>query len=180
MKKHLFAAVAVIGTLLMAGCDKEPIEEPIKDRWIIDWAPVNLNIEAVDASGNSIISPEMPGMTATFKGETYTVKEFIEPYGIVRNDIPTKAYFAQIKGLLARKYAEVEGKPVYRLIFGEIDGAKDMDEDIVLKWPDGSQDIIHYHCSDHTHQPPITCNRWFTLNGKDHEGNTFKFTGKSL
>lgn len=180
MKKYLFALTAVAVTLLMAGCNKELIEEPIKERWIIDWVPVNLNIEAVDASGNSIISPEMPGMTATFKGETYTVKEYIEPYGIVRNDIPTKAYYARMKGLLARKYDEVEGKPVYRLVFGEFDGAEDMDEDIVLKWPDGSQDVIQYHCSDHTNRPPITCNRWFKLNGKDHEGNTFKFAGKSL
>ncbi|MBO4656553.1 MAG: hypothetical protein J5639_02150 [Bacteroidales bacterium] len=55
-----------------------------------------------------------------------------------------------------------------------------MDEDIVLKWPDGSKDTIHYHCSDHTSRPPIECNRWLKLNGVSHEGCTFTFTNKSL
>ena len=71
------------------------------------------------------------------------------------------------------------GKGVYYLVFGEIDGASDMDEDIVLCWPDGSKDEIHYHCSDHRIWPEPKCNRSWKLNGENHEGNVFQFVGKS-
>ena len=64
MKKILIALLAFTA-ILAAGCGKD---------WIVDWAPVNVFIEAQDAEGNLIISPDMPGMTLTFQGETYTVK----------------------------------------------------------------------------------------------------------
>ena len=35
----------------------------------LDWAPVNVYIEAVDTDGNSIISPDMPG-TSDANGES--------------------------------------------------------------------------------------------------------------
>jgi hypothetical protein len=169
MRKILlsFAASAAI---LLTGCEKI-----LGGDWIVDWAPVNIYIEAVDADNNSIISPEMPGMTLTFKGETYTVKDVEDKY-----NPETKAYLAIMEGLLAVPQYEVNGKTVYRLVFGEIDGAADMDEDIVLNWPDGSKDVIHYHCSDHREGRHPKCNRSWKLNGSEHEGNTFRFSGKSL
>lgn len=84
------------------------------------------------------------------------------------------------KILLAVPQYEINGKTVYRLVFGEIDGAADMDEDIVLNWPDGSKDVTHYHCSDHREGRHPKCNRSWELNGSEHEGNTFRFSGKSL
>ena len=135
--------------------------------YIVDWTPVNIIIEAVDSDGNSIISPEIPGMSLTFKGETYTVKP---------DETGTKAYFAVMNGLVARQKQD----GTYNLVFGQIDGAEDMDEDILLHWPDGSEDVIHYHCSDHRKWPTIKCNRSWKLNGKPHEGGTFLFSGKNL
>ena len=117
----------------------------------------------------------MPGMTLTFKGETYTVKDVED-----KSNPETKAYLAIMEGLLAVPQYEINGKTVYRLVFGEIDGAADMDEDIVLNWPDGSKDVIHYHCSDHREGRHPKCNRSWKLNGSEHEGNTFRFSGKSL
>lgn len=143
--------------------------------WIVDWAPVNVYIEAADADGNSIVSPDMPGMSLTFRGETYTV---IDADSVAR--ARTKAYLAIMDGLVARSYMEEDGQTVYRLVFGEIDGAEDMDEDLVLNWPDGSKDVIHYHCSDHKEGRNPKCNRSWKLNGKKHSGNTFSFSGKYL
>ena len=133
-------------------------------RLIVDWAPVNVYIQATDNDGNSIISDDMPGMSLTFKGEIYTVQ------------LATKAYLARMEGLVAEKNAE----GVFQLRFGEIDGSADMDEDLVLRWPDGSTDTIHYHCSDHKARRNPTCNRYWKLNGVDHDGAVFVFTGKSL
>ena len=44
----------------MLGFDKE-----------VDWALVHFVIEATDAEGNSIISPDMPGLSLSFQGESY-------------------------------------------------------------------------------------------------------------
>lgn len=141
------------------------------DGWIVDWYPVDVIIEAVDAGGNSIISPDMPGMSLTFKGETYTVKTRQPEY-----ELPTKAYLAIMYGLIATPWVvDEEGNQQYRLVFGEIDGAKDMDEDLILNWPDGSKDVIHYHCSDHREGRNPRCNRSWKLNGKEHDGVVFKF-----
>ena len=167
MKKLLIPFVTLSVLLAATSC-----EEIIGGGLIVDWTPVNVYIEAFDSDNNSIISPEMPGMTLTFKGETYTVRD--------KSSDVTKAYLAIMDGLLAVPQYEVDGKTVYHLVFGEIDGADDMDEDIVLNWPDGSQDVIHYHCSNHREWPEPKCNRNWKLNGSKHEGSIFKFSGKSL
>lgn len=168
--KRILTGILAAAAVLAAGC-----EEVFGGDYIVDWAPVNVYIEAVDAEGNSIISPDMPGMTLTFKGETYTVRDVEDRAGV-----STRAYLATIAGLIAQPWMEVDGVILYRLVFGEIDGAADMDEDLVLEWPDGSRDVIHYHCSDHREGRNPKCDRSWKLNGENHEGNTFRFSGKSL
>lgn len=141
------------------------------DGWEVDWSPVDVIIEAVDAGGNSIISPDMPGMSLTFKGETYTVKTRQPEY-----ELPTKVFLAIMYGLIATPWVvDEEGNQQYLLVFGQIDGAEDMDEDLVLNWPDGSKDVIHYHCSDHREGRNPRCNRSWKLNGKEHDGDVFRF-----
>lgn len=162
MKRTLFAITALASAFL-CGC------ENINDM-IVDWAPVDIEIYATDSLGNSIIRPEMPGMTLTFQGETYTVQD---------GTIYTKAYLARMYGLCSRVIDPTASPLQYKLCFGEIDGAKDMDEDIILNWPDGSTDVIHYHCSDHN-ESKLTVNRTWKLNGAKHEGSTFRFTNKNL
>lgn len=165
-KKISLYVLAAICSILFIGCDKE------KEGYIVDWAPVEIHIYAQDSNGNSIIQPEMPGMTITFQGETYTVTDWES----ARDEMRTKAYLARMYGFVAETCPEDSTK--YRLYFGEIDGAADMDEDLVLTWPDGSKDTIHYHCSDHKEGKNPTCNRSWKLNGQKHEGHIFRFTGK--
>jgi hypothetical protein len=162
-KKSLFAFAALAITL--CSCEETNFDGPI-----VDWTPVNIYIYATDSQGNSIISPDMPGMTLTFQGETYTVQD---------GPMHSKAYLAQMYGLYTQVVDTTASPRQYKLCFGEIDGAKDMDEDITLNWPDGTTDVIHYHCSDHN-ESKITVKRSWKLNGAKHEGSTFRFTNKSL
>ena len=165
-KKLVFAALLGI---LLTGCDKLNNDSPI-----VDWYPVNIYIYATDSTGNSIIQPDMPGMSLTFKNETYNVRDWHEKYDSI---IYTRAYMAVLSGLFAEPYLDDNDSIQYCLTFGEIDGAADMDEDITLKWPDGSTDVIHYHCSHHNERL-LSCKRNWKLNGKDHDGGVFHFTGK--
>ena len=176
MKKLVFAVLLGIS---LSGCE---FKEIIVENPIVDWYPVNISIYANDNNGNSIIGPEMPGMSLTFKGETYTVRDWTEHNRWQDSMLVTRAYMAVMRGLLAEKYFDSEDSTSlsYRLYFGEIDGAADMDEDITLSWPDGSTDVIHYHCSDHREGKNPRCNRSWKLNGQPHEGSHFHFTGKSL
>lgn len=173
MKLHKKKTLALIVSVCLAltGC-----EEIINGDYIVDWAPVNIYIYATDSLGNSIISPDMPGMSLTFKDVTYTVKDWNHKKDSLIN---TKAYLAVLYGLYAEPYYDFDvDSLIYRLSFGEIDGAADMDEDITLNWPDGSVDTIHYHCSDHKEGRTPKCNRSWKLNGRIHDGNIFYFSGK--
>lgn len=166
-KKILFAAL--MGALL-TGCGEKVIDTPI-----VDWNPVNITIYATDSAGNSIIQPQMPGMSLTFKGQEYTVTERHMWYDSI---LSTKFYMPTMYGLYPESYQNAgDTTKYYRLVFGEIDGAADMDEDIILKWPNGTTDVIHYHCSDHN-VFKISCNRNWKLNGKKHDGGGFYFSGK--
>ena len=172
MRKMFYGILALAGLVFATSC-----EGIIPGGLIVDWTPVEITIEAYDAAGNSIISPEMPGMTLTFKGTTYEVTDPASQ----REEYQTKAYMAIMGGLQAHPFQGDQGEIVkYILWFGEIDGASDMDEDIVLNWPDGSEDTIHYHCGNHREWPEPKCDRSWKLNGKKHEGSNFIFNGKSL
>ena len=69
MKKFFIAFIALFAFFATA------CEGLIPGSLIVDWAPVEITIEAYDAAGNSIISPDMPGMSLTFKGTTYEVQD---------------------------------------------------------------------------------------------------------
>ncbi len=170
MKKFIYAIAVMAGLVAMSSCSGFLNNGNL----IVDWSPVVIYIDANDAEGNSIITDGMPGMSLTFMGETYQAKT--EKQAWEDAHAQTKAYLARMYGLFTRQYEDEDGDSRYYLVFGEIDGAADMDEDIVLHWPNGSVDTIHYHCSDHQESPVIKCKRSWKLNGEEHEGPVFKFT----
>ena len=171
MKRLLSFFYALSVLLSVSSCDNLTLPGVI-----VDWAPVEIIIKAYDSAGNSIISEDMPGMSLVFNGEEYTVLPWdYQP------KVETKAYMPHMFGLRAKPETDGQGTvSSYILIFGEIDGAADMDEDIILNWPDGSRDTIHYHCSNHREWPTVNCTRKWKLNGKKHDGSTFVFKGKSI
>ncbi len=175
MNKDLHFIMLLLCFILATGaCDNNSK----RSLYEIDWYPVEVIIRATDAEGKDIISSDMPGMSLTFKGKTYTVRDWSEKDQILPT--PTRLYLATLYGLFAQPYTSPEGETRNQLWFGEIDGAADMDEDIRLNWPDGTEDVIHYHCSNHSTGKNPDCDRWWKLNGKTNPDCVFSFTGKGL
>lgn len=149
--------------------------EKIGEGWIVDWTPVSILIRVTDGDGADLLDPANPdnmidGTTITFKGETYEASrqwyETGKPY-----EMPaTKAILARLYGLFLVN-SETAG---FSLYFGEIDGAEDMDEYLVVTLPDGNAGTIHYHCSKHNERK-VSCDRRWKFNGKKHDGNIFTF-----
>lgn len=161
MKKIYVLLFLAVTAFAVSSCNDD------EGNYIVDWAPVNLYIYAKDANGNDLVKKDMEGMTLTFKGETYAV-----------TTRPSTRYYAtHMNGLVfqeGKEYSKSTTAP-NRLVFGEIDGSADMDEVFVLMWPDGSKNIIQYHCSNHEGGSNPSCKRIWKLDGKSHEGSEFKF-----
>jgi len=165
--------------MLLGGCE-------IFEDYIVDWAPVSLVLKVTDSDGNDLLDLTrdeniLKGTSVSYKGVDYPVRtEFCDKYHDAQtSSVETKAYLATMYGLYLVSssmtgYASY-GKG-YSLIFGEIDGASDMDEDIVISWPNGQTSTIHYHCSDHREGKNPKCNRYYTLDGGNKtESNIFTF-----
>lgn len=160
----------------LTGCEKTGISDIIGGSgMIVDWSPVNVIIQVTDGHGADLLDPENPnnmidGTSITFQGKTY------EASREDRLSAVTKEYLALIYGLRLKKFDESVNKNAkgYYLIFGEIDGAKDMDEDLVVTLPNGMTCTIHYHCSKHN-ENKLSCKRSWKFNGTKHEGNIFTF-----
>ena len=184
MKHIRTSCLLILSLLLSAGCSNIVFE----DYPTVDWYPVNLIVTVQDEAGNDLLDPALEenyfdGATISFQGKTYEAFEL----GINENwqQTPTKMYLARIKGFRlvydTIYISESETRECHFLVFGEIDGARDMDEDLILTWPDGSRETFHYHCSDHkvvkkgnSGEWDISCKRSWTLNGEEAD-NPFHF-----
>lgn len=162
MRKNKIIAVSAVSLLmsLFVACD---LIDPSGDR-IVDWAPVSLTIKVVDGHGTDLLNPDNPdnmidGTTITFKGKTYEATREQSPQYA---EITTRAYAPIMYGLYLSK--PLNGAGGYVLVFGEIDGAADMDEDLVVTLPDGTVGTIHYHCSKHNERK-LSCKRSWKFNG---------------
>lgn len=162
------AWMACLCGLLLSGCLELGNED-----YIVDWAPVSLYIYVTNEAGESIVEPEMPGLTLTYRGETF---EVLPPEWETEFYGKTRAYMPMMYGLVFQKgsYYSKEKDAPNRLMFGELDGGHALDEDIVLTWPDGSTNTIHYHCGNHNERKLKRTIRW-ELDGKKHYSNEFTF-----
>lgn len=141
-----------------------------------DWYPVSVFLKVTDSRGTDLFDPENPdnmidGTTITFQGQTYEASR--EKTYLYQD---TKEYFAIVYGLFLTKDSLYypDKRDGYSLRFYEIDGALDMDEDLVVTLPDGTTGTIHYHCSNHNYRKG-TCDRIWKFNGEEHKGNIFTF-----
>lgn len=177
MKKILSIALSILGLNTLTSCEEWGSD------YIVDWSPVNIILEVQDKDGNTLLDPASPsniikGTTISYCGNTYeadTTEYHNMTHAILYTD--TRAILPFFHGFyLTRKawlgYAEDD----LVLCLGEIDGAANMDEDIVITWPDGSKNTIHYHCSDHKEGKHPKCNRWYMLDGVKQNSNTFTFS----
>lgn len=183
--KNLFLTAATLLVALLSFISCENGNDNDEDEyWIVDWSPVTLLINVQDVAGSNLLDPDNPaniidGTSITFQGKTYEAcRDWYDsqmPFSMPE----TKAYLSTLYGLYL--YQSNWSLPectdtVFSLYFGEIDGADDMDEDLVITWPDKTTDIIHYHCSDHKNNKSASCNRYYKLNGKKQDSSTFTIT----
>lgn len=147
------------------------------DPIIVDWAPVVIWGKVQDSAGNDLLDPENPnnlidGATITFKGKTYTSSR--ELFNRSDRNPDTKAYLARIYGFMLVSDDDYNKDATgFSLIFGEIDGADDMDEEITITLSNGTKSVIHYHCSKHRTIPKVKCDRSWKFNGQPHDGRFF-------
>ena len=175
MRKVLVLIMSTVLMVSLTGCE---IGEGVE----VDWAPVSIFLRVVDSEGTDLLNPENPnnvidGTSITFKGNTYNAsRQWYE----TRNpfEMPaTKAIFSPLYGLFLVNVvmfgndSETAG---FSLFFCEIDGAIDMDEDLVVTLSNGMTGTIHYHCSNHNERK-LRCDRSWKFNGAKHEGNIFTF-----
>ncbi len=148
----------------------------------VDWAPVSLFLRVVDEEGADLLNPENPdnlidGASITFMGNTYNVSRQWYETGNPFEMPATKAIFAPLYGLflvngeMFSNHSETAG---FSLFFGEIDGAIDMDEDLVVTLPNGMTGTIHYHCSNHNERK-LSCDRSWKFSGEKVEESIFTF-----
>ena len=170
----LWAVVALLGVSAWSSCSSDDDDS---DGWDVDWAPAEILISVKDMYGNDLLdtlsnSCVVDVMTATFKGETYQIRKNFPEY--------TRVYLAQWHGFClvdhefvwTGKSWECKQADNFMIYVGEIDGAVDMDEDIVLSFPRGVTHTIHYHCSDHVEKRgKMSCNRYYMLDGKRLDSN---------
>jgi len=171
-----FILLCVITVMSLASCDKSE-----NGNYVVDWSPVSLFVKVADAQGADLLDPKNPenmidGTTITYKGVTYKASRTLYETGLLDNEPQTKALLARIYGLyLVSDSTQIEPAPVgFSLRFGDIDGAADMDEDLIVTLPDGTTGTIHYHCSKHN-EKKLSCNRSWKFNGEKTDRNVFTF-----
>lgn len=160
--KRLLGILLLALPLFAGSCSAEIIMDS-KD-YVTDWAPVTLCMLVCDEDGNGLVTPELEGVSISFNGKIYNVRTKADLEG---ERVPM--FMApQFYGLYIAEYQALDrfgNLHRHALMFGEIDGAADMDEDLVLTWSDGSTNTIHYHCSEHTGGLYPNCTRYWLLNG---------------
>ena len=132
------------------------------DREVWDIAPVTVRMEVTDAQGRNLFDETTPGnwlgseISADFEGESY-----------IFPTTDTRTYKAVLRGLFLEPYENADRPSIPVLAFGELDGTKERDSDLVVRWPDGSEDIITVHRKF----------RW-KWNGDPDGATTWKLNGK--
>lgn len=143
---------------LLMGCTLTSCDEisPLK---IIDWAPVELYMSVNDADGNNLLEGDtswLEGMSITFNGQTSELD--FSPM--------TRAYMPEFMGFRLMD-SDAYGQKV--LYYGELEGGRDYDnEEFVISWPDGTQDVITYSRKLNRRKGDAT--QSWSLNGTKLEG----------
>ena len=119
-------------SLVLSSCTFLNTEDKI---W--DIAPVMIRMEVVDAQGRNLFEETTPGnwisseISARFEDESYTFPT-----------VQTRAYMAVLYGLYLEPNGSGTGHQYPVLTFGELDGTEERNSDLVITWPDASEDII--------------------------------------
>ncbi len=147
MKSILKTAISVVLLMAFVACDS--FEGKI---W--DISPVVLRVYVQNGKGENLLEQNwLDGkkVTATFKGETYELQP-----------ARTKYYMPYFYGFVLENWGN--GQFLY---FGELNGAEDINEDLIISWGDGTSETIKIYNDYKTKSngtPKI--NRYLVVNGK--------------
>jgi len=139
----IFKSIALVFCLSLGlvSCSSEDDSDDLE---LTSWPYATFVFNVCDKNGNSIVEKDM-GLTVTYKGNTYPIKEYKsiestngEVNSIYSRDIIYGLYMAN--GL----YQDSNS-----LCFGALYCGRDIDENIVLTWKDGFQNIIHISLTNH-------------------------------
>ena len=128
-----------------------------------DVEAITLEMFVHDNKWNNLLEKEgfdAKDITATFRGETYELKE------------ETKAYTPEFEGFIIK--SNKKGRYLY---FGELDGTEDFNDDFVIRWSDGYEETIRiYNKCTADLINGYNVKRTFTFRGNTYEAPTFQFS----
>ncbi len=146
MKRLLYTLLLVL-ILALGGCSIGKI---------VDWYPVNLIIYVQDEEGSDLLNPRNKNFLATkveaeWLGKIYTYDH---------TEVMTRDYMPNFYGL----ELSVDDRGRYRLCFGELGGDVERNDDLTLRWADGTTDVIHY--KNKVYELFVEAVRTYKLNGE--------------
>lgn len=153
--KTLMAAITA-SLLIFSSCNKNEEDDDL----IVDWSPIKLKFFVVEYglktnyvadNYNDIIHTT----SLTYQGKTYKVERSL-----------SKDYMPHFKGLY------VDSSAIERpyLCFGELDGAKNYDDDFIINFSDGSADTVHFK---RVHKGELDVRDTWILNGNEQTNCEF-------
>ncbi len=149
--KHFFRTLLLAAIVVMCGCRADMI---VDDDMVVDWYPVDIMIYVKDADGNDLLNSDNENFLGTKVEAEWLDKLYTYTHP------QTKMYMPMWNGLTLRR----NNKGRYYLVLGELAGNEEYDDDLTLRWPDGSQDVIHY--KNRVNHITIDATRTFLLNGE--------------
>lgn len=151
LKNFILGAIAA-STLSMMACNDNEGGEVYE----YDYYPIVLNVYVTDSSETHNFFAENINDYASKTILNYRDKNF------VLNGL-SKTYMPHFRGL----FVDTTDK-VPHLVFGELDGAREYDDNFVLSFPDGTSDTIHLK---RVHNGGMNVVDQWTLNGKEFDGS---------
>ncbi|MBQ2248414.1 MAG: hypothetical protein II323_06625 [Tidjanibacter sp.] len=142
--KNIIKTLLLATTLMMCGCGVGRI---------VDWYPVNIRIYVQDAEGNDLLNPN----NENFLGSQVEAEWLDKLYTYTHPQ--TREYLPRWSGLTLQTH-----NGTYYLELGELAGDVEYDDDLTIRWPDGSQDVIHY--KSRVNHITVDAHRTFKLNGE--------------
>lgn len=126
MKNYYYLFLMILA-FAFNSCQKENNEEEV----IIDWYPLEVTINLKNQKGENLANPQSQvffakNAKANFQGKDYQITYSLQ-----------KAYYAPTEF-----YITQEGENS-KIVFGEIMGHREYDDDITITWGNGTKDIIH-------------------------------------
>ncbi len=157
MKVKLLMAAVVAAVMALASCGDSEEEDDL----IIDWSPIEVRFYVVDDDAktnyvNENFNDIIYTTTLSYKGKTYSVEK----------KTLSKDYMPIFYGL------RIDSTDLNNLCFyfGELDGGDNYDDDFVIKFADGTSDVIHFR---RVHKGGLNVDDSWTLNGESNSGRVF-------